>query len=230
MEVAEPASGLEDYADGNNWPFNFTEFFNSLLNFNHFIMVFYFCLFLVLVFSNHYVNWIYHEKTTLDDILVKHEVKNLQNFDANYDLALEQKARWPIFWTSILLTLMSSSGRVGFSFFYSCPFFPEWSWSRLYTPESYTQEAWPLPRSQSVQSAFGTWARHLVSYRSTNQNKRSERFSKGITKPPMTFLWEFCTYKGVSQQRRLELGIFKAWGMSKKRLSEYSKRPVLLCT
>ena len=124
MEVAEPASGLEDYADGNNWPFNFTEFFNSLLNFNHFIMVFYFCLFLVLVFSNHYVNWIYHEKTTLDDILVKHEVKNLQNFDANYDLALEQKARWPIFWTSILLTLMSS-GRVGFSFFYSCPFFPD---------------------------------------------------------------------------------------------------------
>ena len=179
MEVAEPASGLEDYADGNNWPFNFTEFFNSLLNFNHFIMVFYFCLFLVLVFSNHYVNWIYHEKTTLDDILVKHEVENLQNFDANYDLALEQKARWPIFWTSILLTLMSSSGRVGFSFFYSCPFFPEWSWSRLYTPESYTQEAWPLPRSQSVQSAFGTWARHLVSYRSTNQNKRSERFFYG---------------------------------------------------
>ena len=215
MEVAEPASGLEDYADGNNWPFNFTEFFNSLLNFNHFIMVFYFCLFLVLVFSNHYVNWIHHEKTTLDDILVKHEVKNLQNFDANYDLALEQKARWPIFWTSILLTLMSSSGRVGFSFFYSCPFFPEWSWSRLYTPESYTQEAWPLPRSQSVQSAFGTWARHLVSYRSTNQNKRSERFFYGNHATSCHFYGNLlynplCIQRrGFSQQRRqLEFGIF----------------------
>ena len=144
---------------------------------------------------------IYHDNFT--DILVKLEVKNLQNFDANYDLALEQKARWPIFWTSILLTLMSSSGRVGFSFFYSCPFFPEWSWSRLYTPESYTQEAWPLPRSQSVQSAFGTWARHLVSYRSTNQNKRSERFFYGNHATSLTFLSEFVvqsimyTKKGV---------------------------------
>ena len=204
MEVAEPASGLEDYADGNNWPFNFTEFFNSLLNFNHFIMVFYFCLFLVLVFSNHYVNWIYHKKNYTWWYFGQTRGQKSPKF---------WRELWPrpgakgalahfLNFNSFDVDVVVGTGR--FFFFLFLPFL---SWMILvktvHTPESYTQEAWPLPRSQSVQSAFGTWARHLVSYRSTNQNKRSERFFYGNHATSMTFLWEFVvqsimyTKKGV---------------------------------
>ena len=138
MEVAEPASGLEDYADGNNWPFNFTEFFNSLLNFNHFIMVFYFCLFLVLVFSNHYVNWIYHKKNYTWWYFGQTRGQKSPKF---------WRELWPrpgakgalahfLNFNSFDVDVVVGTGR--FFFFLFLPFLSWWSWSRLYTHQNHT--------------------------------------------------------------------------------------------